>query len=190
MQTELSTALNSNDFTGVGSGNNTQSTDWMIAPVKSFGVGEHPLVEEQFSHTMSKLIVSLQKKDISADVKINSVSVNNVYGTGGYNTTDGWGNLGVAKSVEGQVGTIATNDVPHYSMEYLLIPSIYAPTFSVNYTINGDTYDVKNATITGITSFNPNTVYTLTVTISADPIHFDAHVSSWETTVSGSVTIE
>lgn len=189
LQEAFSEALNTNDFTGVGGNVDNASTDWMVADVISRGVNETSLVVENFRHTMAKLIVCFETEDTFEEtITLNSVSVDNVYGTGSYNGT-AWTATGTAKSIGGQVGDIV-KEKTYYSMEYLLIPSNEAPKFNVNYTINGDTYDVKDATIDGITKFEANTIYTLTVTISADPIEFDANVVNWKYNVSGSVTIE
>ena len=190
LQESFSEALNTNDFTGVGGNVDNASTDWMVADVISRGVKENGLVVENFRHTMAKLIVCFKTEDDFEDaITLNSVSVNNVRGTGSYNSATGWTATGAAKSISGVPGEIVKGKT-YYSMEYLLIPSNDAPNFSVNYTINGDTYDVKSEAITGINRFDANTVYTLTVTISADPIEFDATVVDWQYNVSGSVTIE
>ena len=66
-------------------------------------------------------------------------------------------------------------------MEYLVLPSADDPNFNINYTIDGESFDVVDATITGITEFVASTVYTLTVTVGPNPIHFDATVSAWTT---------
>lgn len=190
LQKDFVETLNTNDFTGVGGNVDNASTDWMVADVISRGVKENGLVVENFRHTMAKLIVCFKTEDTFADaITLNSVSVNNVRGTGSYNSATGWTATGAAKSISGVPGKIVAGKT-YYSMEYLLIPSNDAPNFSVNYTINGDTYDVKSEAITGINRFDANTVYTLTVTISADPIEFDATVVDWQYNVSGSVTIE
>ena len=189
LQATFSEVLNTNDFSGTGASRLTESTDWMVADVISRGIGENGLVVENFRHTMSKLIVCFKtENDFSDKITLNSVFVNDVYGTGSYNGT-AWTAAGTAKSIEGKVGDIV-KEKTFYSMEYLLIPSDKAPTFSVNYTINGDTYVVENAVIDGINKFESNTVYTLTVTISADPIEFDATVVDWQYKVPGSVTIQ
>ena len=189
LQATFSEVLNTNDFSGTGASRLTESTDWMVADVISRGIGENGLVVENFRHTMSKLIVCFKtENDFSDKITLNSVFVNDVYGTGSYNGT-AWTAAGTAKSIKGKVGDIV-KEKTFYSMEYLLIPSDKAPTFSVNYTINGDTYVVENAVIDGINKFESNTVYTLTVTISADPIEFDATVVDWQYKVPGSVTIQ
>ena len=184
-------AQNTNVFTGKGISAAYNSTDWMIAGVQSKAAGDNTLVEEQFSHTMSKLIVRFKTSDYFKEtIKVNSVAVNNVHGSGNYNIdATGWKATDAAKTITGQVGDIKAGDT-FYSMEYLLIPSNHAPNFSVNYTINGDTYDVKNEAILGITEFAPGTVYTLTVTITADPIHFDAAVTDWIVGSAGAVEIK
>ena len=190
IQTSWSENLNTGVFSGTGVGALDASTDWMIANVVTRPAGDNALVEEQFSHTMSKLIVCLKTKDDFKDViTVNSVSVNNVHGVGKYSSdATGWKATDAGKTINGQIGDIV-KEKTYYSMEYLLIPSTDAPNFSVNYTINGDTYDVKNQAIVGITEFAPGTVYTLTVTISADPIHFDAKVTNWAVGGAGAVEI-
>ena len=181
--------LNTGVFSGTGVGALDASTDWMIANVVTRPAGDNALVEEQFSHTMSKLIVCLKTTDTFKEtIKVNSVAVNNVHGVGSYSSAAGWTTADAGKTINGQIGNIV-KEKTYYSMEYLLIPSEDDPTFSVNYTINGDTYDVKNQAIVGITEFAPGTVYTLTVTISADPIHFDAKVAPWAVGSAGAVEI-
>ena len=184
-------AQNNGVFTGTGLSAAYKSTDWMIATPVTKAAGVNELVEEQFSHTMSKLIVCLKTTDTFAEtITVNSVAVNNVHGSGKYSSdATGWTTTGSVKTINGQVGDIVAGDT-FYSMEYLVIPSTDAPNFSVNYTINGDTYDVKSQAIAGITEFAPGTVYTLTVTISAEPIHFEATVADWTVGPAGSVTIQ
>ena len=189
IQTSWDQNLNTGVFSGTGVGALDASTDWMIANVVVRPAGDNALVEEQFSHTMSKLIVCLKTKDDFKDViTVNSVSVNNVHGVGSYSFDTGWTTADAGKTINGQIGDIV-KEKTFYSMEYLLIPSNDAPNFSVNYTINGDTYDVKSEDIVGIDAFAPGTVYTLTVTISADPIHFDAKVTNWAVGGAGAVEI-
>lgn len=191
IQEKWETTLNPNTFTGIGKSSNSQSTDWMIANPISRTVGEVDLVEEQFSHIMSKLIVCVKTTDSFKDkIKLNSIQVGNVYGSGSYASNYRWTTSGSPKIVNGCTGEVVAGST-FYSMEYLLIPSTAAPTFSVNYTINGDTYDVKNQTIAAVNKVDPGTVYIVTVTISADPIHFDAAVTDWSVSQpQGSVTIQ
>ena len=189
LQETFGEALNGNDFSGTGV-DGTKSTDWMLADVISRNVMENTTVVENFRHTMAKLIVCFKTEDtFNETITLTSVSVNNVYGKGSFNSAAGWAVAGAATSVDGKVGNIV-KEKTYYSMEYLLIPSNTAPTFSVEYTINDDTYVVENATIDGITKFDANTVYTLTVTISADPIEFEANAVNWQYNASGTVTIE
>ena len=185
-------AQNNNVFTGTGISAAYNSTDWMIAGVQSKAAGVNTLVEEQFSHTMSKLIVRFKTTDAFAEtITVNSVAVNNVHGSGEYSSdATGWTATDDAKTISGQVGDIVAGQ-EFYSMEYLLIPSNDAPNFSVNYTINGDTYDVKSQAIASVNKVEAGTVYIVTVTISAEPIHFDAAVNDWsESQPQGSVTIQ
>ena len=185
-------AQNNNVFTGEGLSAAYMSTDWMIATPIAKGAGVNELVEEQFSHTMSKLIVCLKTTDtFPATITVNSVAVNNVHGSGKYSSdVTGWTATDDAKTITGQVGDIVAGNT-YYSMEYLLIPSNDAPNFSINYTINGDTYDVKSQAIASVNKVEAGTVYIVTVTISADPIHFDAAVTEWSVSQpQGSVTIQ
>lgn len=178
----LSTTLNSKKFSGVGDKSSTASTDWMIAnvvrqPIVNNDTKTYGPVNEEFTHTMSKLVVKLQST--VANTIINSVSVNNVHGTGSYDGTEWSTGNNQAKSISGATGTIANANTPYYTMEYLLIPSSVAPTFSVNYTISGDTYNVEGVAITNIASFAANTKYELTVTIAPAAIEFSATASDF-----------
>lgn len=193
LQTTLSPTLNSSEFSGTGETSQIASTDWMIAAqITGYDTYTDP-VNEVFSHIMSKIVVKL----ISTvdNTVINSVSVNNVYGSGSYNGAT-WVPTGNAKSINGtipngetSVGTLATASTAYYVMEYLLIPSAQAPTFSINYTVNGDTYTVTNEAITGITEFAANTKYELTVTIDLTAIEFSATASDFTSSGTGSATI-
>lgn len=183
------TDLNTNKFSGVGAASTTASTDWMIAEEVEGYDNYTAQVPEVFSHIMSKLVVKLQST--VANTTINSVSVNNVHGKGSYNGTTWSTGNNAAKNIVGVVGNIATAQTPYYTMEYLLIPSNDVPKFSVNYTISGDTYNVENVEITGITSFEANTKYELTVTIDLNSIQFTASALDFNTPQQGgSVTIE
>ena len=181
------TDLNTKEFSGEGD-SPTASTDWMIAE-KITGYKTYTgQVPEEFKHIMSKLVVKLQST--VANTVINSVSVNNVHGTGSYDGTWSTDN-NPAKSILGATGEIATANKPYYTMEYLLIPSSAAPTFSVNYTISGDTYNVEEVAITNIASFEANTKYELTVTIDLNAIQFKATASDFDTPQpGGSVNIQ
>lgn len=193
LQTTLSTTLNSSKFSGIGEASSEASTDWMIAAqITEYDTYANP-VNEVFSHIMSKIVVKL----ISTvpNTTINSVSVNNVYGSGEYNGST-WVPAGNAKSINGtipngetSVGTLVTASTAYYVMEYLLIPSTQAPTFSINYTVNGDTYTVTDKEITGITKFDANTKYELTVTIDLTAIEFSATASDFTSSGTGSATI-
>ncbi|MBQ2447067.1 MAG: fimbrillin family protein, partial [Bacteroidales bacterium] len=186
LQTTWSTALNNtNNFSGTGAATN-KSTDWMVATKIERAAKENGTVEEIFSHTMSKLVVIL--KSTVANTAVNSVSVGNVHGIGSCKITPTtaavtavWTPTSAVKSITGVYGPFTAIDTDHYSMEYLLIPSDDAPTFSITYTINGEPYSVTNAAITPITSFEENTFYTLTVTIGPDPIVFDATAVPYST---------
>lgn len=182
LQTVWGTTLNESKF--------TTSTDWMIAEANNIAKANFGKdVEEVFKHTMSKLIVILKSNDVATgtDVEVTEVSINNVYGSGSYNGTS-WTTSGDAKSIEGLVGVLSTTD-GYYSMEYLLIPSTEAPTFSITYTVNGDEYTVSGAEITGIDKFEANTCYTLTATIGLTPIKFTASAVDFSQP-DGSVTIQ
>lgn len=189
-ETGFTTTLNSKKFTGTGA--TDASTDWMIADAKTVATANFgETVEEEFKHIMSKLIVILKSNDVATgtEVKVTSVSVNNVHGKGSFDGTK-WTATDDAKSITGIVGELKTTS-GYYSMEYLLIPSDDAPTFSITYTVNGDTYTVTNATITNITKFEANTCYTLTATIGLSPIEFTATASDFTNKVeNGDVTIE
>ena len=195
METGLSTTLNSKKFSGVGDNSSTASTDWMIAnvvskPIESNDTKTYGTVEEVFTHTMSKLVVKL--KSTVANTVINSVSVNDVHGTGSYDGREWSTGENQAKSILGATGTIINAGTHYYTMEYLLIPSNTPPTFSVNYTISGDTYNVEEVAITNITSFKANTKYELTVTIDLNAIQFNATASDFSTPGGdgGSVSIQ
>lgn len=186
----FTTSLNTKKFSGLGASSTTASTDWMIAEANNIANANFGKdVEEVFKHTMSKLIVILKSNDVATgtDVEVTEVSINNVYGSGSYNGTS-WTPSGDAKSIEGLVGELSTTD-GYYSMEYLLIPSTEAPTFSITYTVNGDEYTVSGAEITGIDKFEANTCYTLTATIGLTPIKFTASAVDFSQP-GGSVTIQ
>lgn len=184
LQKDWNIEINENKFTGTGTATD-KSTDWMIAAKVNRAAGAATaIVSETFSHTMSKLVVIL-KSDVATteEVEVTSVSVGNVYGSGlySYSYTTGtgeWTKSGDAKSISGQFGEIEGENA-YYSMEYLLIPSNVAPTFSIEYTINGETFTITDKAIGVITSFEENTAYTLTVTIGPDPIVFDATTTNF-----------
>lgn len=184
LQTTWGTSLNTSKF--------TTDTDWMIADpetVLTTNFGDD--VEEEFKHIMSKLIVILKSDDVAAGTKVEvtSVSVNNVHGKGSFIGTI-WTATDDPKSISGIVGELESTS-GYYSMEYLLIPSNGAPTFSIQYTVNDDTYTVTNAEITNIPKFEANTCYTLTATIGLSPIEFTAEVSEFTVPgTGGSVSIQ
>ena len=195
-ETGFTITLNSKKFSGTGATSTTASTDWMIAeainvPKASFGAD----VDEVFKHTMSKLIVILKSEDVAdgTKVEVTNVSINNVYGSGSYDGSE-WTRSGEAKSIKGLGGELKSTS-GYYSMEYLLIPSETAPTFSITYTVNGDTYTVTDAEISNITKFEANTCYTLTATIGLSPIKFTAEASEFQSphnpeNPDGTVTIQ
>ena len=189
-ETGFTTTPNSKKFSGTGEAATNASTDWMIADAETVATAKFgETVQEKFKHTMSKLIVILQSNDVATGTKVEvtSVSVNNVHGKGSFDGTE-WTATDAAKSIDGLVGELKTNG-NYYSMEYLLIPSTDKPTFSITYTVNGDTYTVTGATITGIAKFEANTCYTLTATIGLSPIKFTASAVDFSQ-ADGSVTIQ
>ncbi len=202
LQTEFSESLNTSTFTGIGSTSTTASTDWMM-PASSYvrnaenGTISNAIVNLEFKHILSKVIVIVKTKDdFPFDITINSLSLNNVFGTGAYNGS-AWTTSGDAVSVSGVVGkmTKSTTNTKHkyYSIECLVMPqTTAAPTFSVNYKIGNDpeTFNVSGAAISNITAFAASTVYTITATIGPDPINFDCAVSDWTVDNNGEVTIE
>ncbi|MBO5818135.1 MAG: fimbrillin family protein [Bacteroidales bacterium] len=180
---------NTENFSGTGAAND-KSTDWMVATKIVRAAKENDIVNETFYHTMSKLVVIL--KSTVANTAVTSVSVGKVYGSGKCvitpTTSDvaaTWTPSGAVKSILGVTGPITDITKGYYSMEYLLIPSTTAPTFSINYSINGEPYVVTDAAITPITSFEENTIYTLTVTIGPNPIVFDATTTPYSTDAPG-----
>lgn len=196
LQESISKTLNSNKF--------TTSTDWMTAS-ETRNATRTParisteVVNLSFGHILSKVIVIVKTKtDFAKDIVINSLSLDDVYGSGSYDGTD-WTVSETAVSVDGVVGTIkdenktdGVNNDNYYTIECLVIPQTSAtPKFSVNYKIGSDneTFDVSKVEIDGITSFAKGTVYTITVTIGPDPIEFDCSVSAWSENNSGEVTI-
>lgn len=187
LQTSLNTTINGDVFTGTESATD-KSTDWMIATPIERDPKETELVQEEFKHTMSKLIVIL--KSTVANTTINSFSIGNIHGTGSFTTaTNKWTATSAIKSLAGAIGSLTTANTGYYAMECLVIPSADDPNLSINYTINNDTYDVKNLAITSITEFEENTCYTLTVTIDLDAIQFDASQTNFGEG-SGSINIE
>ena len=204
LQTSFSETLNTSVFTGTGATNQTASTDWMTAAPyvrnASNGVMSSDIVNLAFSHILSKVIIVVKTKDdFPFNITINSLSLNNVYGTGSYSgSTSTWTTSGSATSVDGVVGTMTASTTAtkhnYYSIECLVMPqATAAPKFSVNYTIGSDPeiFDVSEATITNVTSFVAGTVYTITATIGPDPINFDCTLSAdWTGNTTGAVTVQ
>ncbi|MBR0334653.1 MAG: fimbrillin family protein [Bacteroidales bacterium] len=194
LQTTWGTSLNNTaNFSGTGAATD-KSTDWMVATKIERAAAANDIVNETFYHTMSKLVVILKSTVKNTDVT--SVSVGNVYGTGKCEVsattsavTATWTPTGAVKFIPGVTGAITDIDEGYYSMEYLLIPSATVPTFSINYTINGEPYVVTNTAISAITSFEENTIYTLTVTIGPNPIVFDATAEAYSTPLTPGVDI-
>ena len=188
----LSTTEPEGTYTGEGNVATNKTTDWMIAAVIPRAANETSTVQEAFTHTLSRLIVNL-KSTTPENITINTVSVNNVYGTGEFKNNKWSVTAGDEVNIPGATGTLVgkeTNPEIHYCMEYLLIPSTKKPTFSINYTINGDTYNVEDVDIEGIDKFLQNTCYELTVTIEVAAIKFSATNSIWATPTDGGVTID
>ena len=201
LQTTLSETLNTEVFSGVGSTSTTASTDWMMPSASyvrnaSGGTMASDIVNLDFKHLLSKVIVIVKTKDnFPFNITINSLSLDNVHGTGSYDGS-AWTTSG-AVSVNGVVGTMtkSTTAAPHkyYSIECLVMPqATAAPKFSVNYKIGSDpeTFDVNEQSISNITSFVAGTAYIITATIGPDPINFDCTVTDWTANETGSVTID
>jgi hypothetical protein len=204
LQATLSETLNTEVFSGDGSTSTTASTDWMM-PAASYirnasgtpSTMSSDIVNLDFKHILSKVIIVVKTKDnFPFNITLNSLSLNNVYGSGSYNGT-AWTTSGSAVSVNGVVGemtksTTATNH-KYYTIECLVMPqATAAPKFSVNYTIGEDPeiFNVVEQSISGITSFAAGTAYIITATIGPDPINFDCTVTDWTANEAGSVTVE
>lgn len=204
LQATLSETQNTTAFTGTGSTSDNASTDWMTATTTRNAAGtparmSSDVVNLSFSHILTKVVVIVKTKtDFPKDIIINSLSLDNVYGTGSYDGTV-WTTSGDAVSVAGVVGTIKdeekdddANAHNYYAIECLVMPQASAaPKFSVNYKIGNDieTFDVSKVDISNITSFAAGTVYTITATIGPDPIDFDCAVSPWTENSTGSVIV-
>lgn len=204
LQTTLSETLNTPLFSGDGSTSTTASTDWMM-PAASYirnasgttSTMSSDIVNLVFKHMLSKVIVVVKTKDdFPYNITLNSVSLDNVYGSGSYNGS-AWTTSGSAVSVDGVFGemTKSTTATKHkyYSIECLVMPQATAtPKFSVSYTIGDDPeiFDVVEQSISGITSFAAGTAYIITATIGPDPIDFDCTVTDWTANESGTVTVE
>ena len=196
LQKEWSTSLNANDFTGIGTPVPDKSTDWMIADNQTGILGSaKPLVTENFKHTLSKLIVKVKiKESFTKNITVNSISLSHVHGEGRFDGEKWQRNDNFKAIIEGVAGVMEP-EKNYYSMEYLVMPitineTQHLPKFNINYTIDDEVFDVQNANISAITALVANTVYTITVTVGPDPIHFDATVTDWPTPgASGSVTI-
>lgn len=192
--------LNSGDFTGIGNSNTYESTDWMIADNQTGILGSAKLpVTENFNHTLSKLIVKVKiKNGFTKNIVVNSISLSHVHGEGSFDG-EKWQRNDNYQTITGVTGEMVAVPSPgsqneYYSMEYLVMPineSAHLPKFNIKYTIDDEVFDVQNANISAITALVANTVYTITVTVGPDPIHFDATVTDWPTPgASGSVTID
>ena len=186
-------ALDAKTFSGVGAESSSASTDWMIASTVTRAAGEVAVVQEVFSHTMSKVIVILQSTTEGATMDVTEVAINNVYGSGSYKSTTGWDvTTQTPKTIKGAEGLIegdAETPKQYYCMEYLVIPSNEAPTFDIVYTLNGTEYERSGLAINTITKLEPNTIYTITATIGQKPISFTTQVSTWSDKGTGGVDI-
>ena len=186
-------ALDAKTFSGVGAESNSATTDWMIASTVTRTAGDVAKVEEVFSHTMSKVIVILQSTTEGATMNVTEVAINNVYGSGSYESTAGWDvTAQTPKTINGAIGSIeGDSDTPkqYYCMEYLVIPSNNPPTFDIVYTLNGTEYERSGLAINTITKLEPNTIYTITATIGQKPISFTTQVSTWSDKETGDVDI-
>ncbi len=182
LQTEFSQTQNTSAF--------SNNTDWMVAAsVNDYTYSTGDIVPFTFSHMLSKLVVAVQTSG-DEDINVTSLSIEgNTYKTGSYNGTV-WTASNDTK-LNGVVGDITVKDEPYYSMEYLLIPtSTAAPELSITYQLNGQTYSQTNLAVTGITSFEANICYTLTVTIGLEAIQFSATAGTWSPNTNGSVSIQ
>ena len=203
LQASLSETLNSEVFSGTGVTSASASTDWMM-PAASYirnasnGTMSSAIVNLEFKHMLSKVILIVKTKDdFPFDITLNSLSLDNVHGSGSYDGS-AWTTTASAVSVAGQVGTMtkSTTATKHkyYSIECLVIPqATAAPKFSVNYNIGSDpeVFDVVEVDIENIASFVAGTVYIITATIGPDPINFDCTLSAdWTVNNSGEVTVE
>ena len=164
------------------------NVDWMLASQKNYTYSQGATVPLAFSHMLSKIAVVV-KTTGDEDITVTNISLEgDTYKTGYYNGTAWEPSNEVV--LTGVVGDIEEKNMDYYSMEYLLIPAATAaPKLSIDYTVNGQTYRQSDLAISGITSFAPNTFYTITVTIGLEPIQFSATSATWGAGT-GSVTIE
>jgi len=183
LQQTFSTTLNDAAFTA--------DVDWMLAdPKVDYTHSSGATVPLSFSHMLSKLVVAVQTTG-DEEVEIKELSITgDTYKTGSYDG-EKWTATNNVK-LEGSIGKVTLKDKAYYSMEYLLIPvTTAAPKLTIKYRVNGQTYTETNLDITGITSFEEGTYYTLTITVGLDPIAFSATAKVWaEGTPGGSVSIE
>ena len=184
-------------FTGETDDNGTSLTDCDVmrsAPFKVTDPATTPVVTLNFSHTLSKLLVTVKANAESPYViTVNDLTVADLLSTGSYDHTNGWEAKGT-NTVDYLYTTPATPlsaTEKTYFMESLVIPQTIADTqvLTLNYTITSGSYTEQftyTATLADLfkdkaTAFKAANSYSVNFNIAPEKniITFDTGITQW-----------
>ena len=191
---------NAEIYTGF-TGGTGKDADIMLAPMVSANGTTKGIVNFNFHHILSKLNVAVKLNASlgSSVVKVKNITISGLKDTGTYLDASGWSATATDPNYKLQfndaTGVAVNATKALYFLESLVMPQVMAGTLNMEYTISTGGYEETyyyEQTLEDIftaTSFDKESNYTITFTISPSVITFDAKVSNWATGENAGVNI-
>lgn len=178
-------------FTG-GTG---KDTDIMLAPMVPANGTTKGIVNFNFHHILSKLNVAVKLNASlgSSVVRVKNITISGLKDTGTYLDASGWTAASTLSDPDyklqfsNAVGVEVNSASSLYFIESLVMPQAMAGTLNMEYTISTGGYEETYYYAQSLTdiftsgTFDGESNYTVTFTISPEVITFDAGVSTWAT---------
>ena len=185
-------------------GGTGKDTDIMLAPMVPANGTTKGIVNFNFYHILSKLNVAVKLNASlgSSVVKVKNITISGLKDTGTYTDAAGWtadptlSDPDYKLQFSNATGVEVSSASSLYFIESLVMPQAMAGTLNMEYTIIStggyeETYYYAQSLTDIFTSgtFDGESNYTVTFTISPEVITFDAGVSTWETGENAGVNI-
>lgn len=179
-------------YTGF-TGGEGKDTDIMLAPMVPAHGTTKGIVNFNFYHILSKLNVAVKLNASlgGSVVKVKNITITGLKDTGTYTDAAGWSATATDTNYKLQFNNadgVAVNATQAlYFLESLVMPQDMAGTLNMEYTISTGGYEETYYYAQSLTdiftsdTFDGESNYTVTFTISPEVITFDAGVSTWAT---------
>ena len=167
----------------------------MLAPMVTADGVTKGIVNFDFHHILSKLNVAVKLNASlgSSVVRVKNITISGLKDTGTYLDASGWTAASTLSDPDyklqfsNAVGVEVNSASSLYFIESLVMPQAMAGTLNMEYTISTGGYEETYYYAQSLTdiftsdTFDGESNYTVTFTISPEVITFDAGVSTWAT---------